>query len=249
MQILKLHKLCFDYEKQKVLHNLDLEVNRGDFIVLLGDSGCGKSTLLKIIAGILQAKNGTIQTCAKGIGLCFQTPPLFPWLNLLDNVSLGLSKLPKSERVRVSRGFLQSVGLGGEDFEKKYPYECSGGQKNRAFLAKILADNRELILLDEPFGALDAFTKESMQNLVRNIWAQHKKTMILITHDVNEALRLGTRILLLKPYGFKERNIIAEFKTDFTNKIENDVESQKGFLQLRAKILELLKSDSENYII
>ena len=95
MQILKIHQLCFDYEKTKILHNLDLEVEHGEFIVLLGSSGCGKSTLLKIIAGILKQKSGSLQSKANGIGLCFQNSPLFPWLNLLDNVSFGLHNMLK----------------------------------------------------------------------------------------------------------------------------------------------------------
>ncbi|MBX7490989.1 ABC transporter ATP-binding protein [Helicobacter turcicus] len=250
MQILNINNLCFEYSNLKVFDNLNLAVNRGEFIVLLGDSGCGKSTLLRIIAGILKQKSGEIENKANGIGLCFQNSPLFPWLNLVDNVSFGLHKKPKKERLEIARKFLDSVGLGGAIFEKKYPYECSGGQKSRAFLAKILCDNKELILLDEPFSALDAFTKENMQNLVRNIWVLYKKTMILITHDVNEALRLGTRILLLKPYEIKNQNIIAEFSVNFTNKIgENNVESQQDFARLRARILELLRDNEANYII
>lgn len=253
MNIVEIKKLGFYYNQSKVLSDLDLCVKRGDFIVLLGDSGCGKSTLLKIISGILKQQEGEIINHAKGVALFFQNPPLYPWLNLLDNVSFGLrlGKKSKEEIYAQAKHLLKSVGLEGEIFAKKYPYACSGGQKSRAYLAKILADNKELILLDEPFGALDTFSKENMQNLVRNIWETHKKTMVLITHDVDEALRLGTRIFILKPLTKSPINIVAEFQSNFTYKIgvDSNIEFQHDYIVLKEKMLEILKANADNYVI
>ena len=159
------------------LENVNLEIEKGEFICVLGPSGCGKSTLLKIIAGFHQPTEGTAMMGDTPItgpsadrGVVFQTPTLYPWLNIYQNVEYGpkMRKVPKDEREAGVKKYLELVGL--KDFAKQKPYELSGGMKQRASLARVLVNQPKMILMDEPFGALDALTRQNMQTLIREIW-------------------------------------------------------------------------------
>jgi taurine transport system ATP-binding protein len=243
------------------LHDINLEIKSREFIAILGPSGCGKSTLLNIIAGFVKPTCGNALMNDKPItrpnferGVMFQTPVLYPWLNVKENVEFGLKmrKFDKKERSKLSDKYLKEVGL--FEFKNHKPYELSGGMRQRAALAGVLAGSPSIILLDEPFGALDAFTKINMQLLIRTIWSFDKSTFFLITHDVDEALSLGTRVLVMSK---RPGRIIKEFKNiEFTYHINETVSDKtrfsKEYILLREEILSLIHhqtSDASGYVI
>lgn len=189
-------------QKLDVLEDINLTVTGNEFIVIVGHSGCGKSTLLKIIAGLEHQDSGVCSLDGNPItgpgfdrGMIFQEHRLMPWLNITDNVTLGLAKLSKSKRAEIAQKTLSMVKLNG--FEKAYPAQLSGGMSQRAAIARALAANPEILLLDEPFGSLDALTKIEMQNEVLNIRIQQKTMMIMVTHDIEEAVFLADRVIVL----------------------------------------------------
>lgn len=187
-----------------VLEDINLTVKDGEFICLLGPSGCGKSTLLKIIAGLLAKNSGEVKLDdsvitqpSKNIGVVFQDPSLFPWRTVTKNIAFGMqiNKIPKDEQAKRIEKYINMVGLKG--FENKFPAELSGGMKQRVGLARTLVMNPEVILLDEPFSAVDFLTRCTLQEELIEIWKREKKTIIFVTHDVNEAVFLANRIVLL----------------------------------------------------
>jgi ABC-type nitrate/sulfonate/bicarbonate transport system ATPase subunit len=186
------------------LERIDLDVRTNDFICIVGPSGCGKSTLLRIIAGLERASSGSVSyrgsmlTCPRReIGMVFQEYSLLPWRNVLDNVGLGLefARTPSSERLQVARSFLRLVGM--EAFERAFPYELSGGMQQRVAIARSLAADPDVLLMDEPFGALDAHTRILLQKELLRIWEINRKTVLFITHSVDEAVFLGDRIVVM----------------------------------------------------
>ncbi len=193
------------------IHALDrvsLEIGEGEFVCLVGPSGCGKSTLLNLIAGLDHADAGAVLNDGAAIDapgrdrmMMFQESALFPWLDVLGNVLFGLKLKPtltKAERVEVARHYLRLVGL--EKFEHAYVHQLSGGMKQRVALARALAPNPRVLLMDEPFGALDALTREQLYGDLQDIWAKHRKTIIFVTHNVREAVCLGDRVILFSPH-------------------------------------------------
>lgn len=189
-------------EEISILENINLEVKKGEFITIVGHSGCGKSTLLKIIAGLVDYQTGKITYADKIIkepgtdrGMVFQEHRLLPWLTVKENVGFGLFKLSKSEREALVLKHLELVKLKG--FENVYPSQLSGGMAQRAAIARGLSSNPEILLLDEPFGALDALTRIQMQKEILNIWKEEKTTMILVTHDIDEAIYLGQKVVVM----------------------------------------------------
>jgi NitT/TauT family transport system ATP-binding protein len=197
-----------DSQTNYVLRNINLQVRKGEFFVLLGPSGCGKSTLLNIIAGFIPKTEGVLLVNQEQVlkpssdrGVVFQQPDasLFPWLDVRQNVEFGLTmkKLKRDEKNRISDKFIELVGLTGH--EKKFPRELSGGMKQRTQLARVLANAPVILLMDEPFGALDAQTRRIMQQELVRIWKETKKTVIFVTHDIQEAILLGQRIGVLSP--------------------------------------------------
>lgn len=186
-----------------VLDQINLSVESGEFITIVGPSGCGKSTLLKLAAGILLPTEGKVSFQNQAItnldpkrGLIFQDPTLYPWLTASKNIEFGLkmNHIPKEERSKRVNQYLENMHL--TSFRNYYPYELSGGMKQRVALARTLINNPELILMDEPFGALDTLTKKNMQELILQIWRDTKKTILFITHDIDEAIYLGNRIIV-----------------------------------------------------
>jgi NitT/TauT family transport system ATP-binding protein len=195
------------------LDDVSLAVGDREFVALLGPSGCGKSTLLYLIGGFLPVEQGAIMVDARPIagpgpdrGIVFQHFALFPWKTVLQNVLYGLEKqgLPRDERGRRAREFIDLVGLGG--FEDSYPSQLSGGMKQRAAIARTLAIDPRILLMDEPFGALDAQTRSLMQGELLRIWQRSRKTVIFVTHDVQEAVFLAERIAVMsaRPGHIKE---------------------------------------------
>jgi len=201
------------------LDRVSLDIAEGEFVCLLGPSGCGKSTLLNIIAGLDQADEGEVFTDGKQIDgpgrdrmVMFQEPALFPWLDVLDNVTFGLKLKPgltNPERREVARFYLKIVGL--EKFLHAYVHELSGGMKQRVALARALAPNPRVLLMDEPFAALDALTREQLYGDLQRIWEQRKKTIIFVTHNVREAVCLGDRVVL---FSANPGRIQEQFKID-----------------------------------
>ena len=195
------------------LDNVSLEVRDREFIALLGPSGCGKSTLLYLVGGFLPVEQGTIRVAGKPVtgpgpdrGIVFQHFALFPWKTVIQNVLYGLEKqgLARNDRMRRAREFIDLVGLTG--FEDSYPSQLSGGMKQRAAIARTLAIDPHILLMDEPFGALDAQTRSLMQAELLNIWQRSRKTVIFVTHDVHEAVFLAERIAVMsaRPGHIKE---------------------------------------------
>jgi sulfonate transport system ATP-binding protein len=189
-----------------VLHDISLDIAAGDFVAILGPSGCGKSTLLRLIAGLDREYQGSISQDGQAItgtsldrGIVFQEPRLFPWATVWQNVALGLKNAPISESAK-RESIAAHIGLVGLDgFAQAYPHQLSGGMAQRAAIARGLVNRPRLLLLDEPFGALDALTRARMQIELQRIWAHEKITMILVTHDVDEAVFLGDRVIVLAP--------------------------------------------------
>ncbi|MGB8435959.1 MAG: ABC transporter ATP-binding protein [Burkholderiales bacterium] len=186
------------------LEDVSLEVRGQEFIALLGPSGCGKSTLLYLVGGFLPTRFGTIHVDGKPVagpgpdrGIVFQHFALFPWKTVRANVLYGLEKLdlPRAERDSRAQGFIDLVGLRG--FEESYPSQLSGGMKQRAAIARTLAIDPEILLMDEPFGALDAQTRSLMQTELLAIWRRSPKTVIFVTHDVHEAVYLAERVVVM----------------------------------------------------
>lgn len=187
-----------------VLHDVSLRVERGEFVVLLGPSGCGKSTILNLIAGFERPQQGRILTQGRPVtgpsplrGMVFQQPMLYPWLSVLENVTFGprMLGLPESEWRPRAAELLQQMGL--QRHHNASPWELSGGMKQRVALARAWIMQPEVLLMDEPFGALDAQTRSLMQELLLETWQRLRTTVIFVTHDVDEAILLGTRILVM----------------------------------------------------
>jgi len=207
MSAIKIEKLDKTYPAQPPVHALDridLEVEAGEFVALLGPSGCGKSTLLNLVAGFEQASSGSLMVHGKAVekpgpdrGVVFQEAALFPWLNVWENVIFG----PKTQGLKASdyearaNEMLHIVGL--SDFKKHLPVQLSGGMRQRVGIARILTLGSKVLLMDEPFGALDAQTRLTMQELLLGVWQQLKPTIVFVTHDIDEALFLADTIYVM----------------------------------------------------
>ena len=199
-------------ETIEVLKDINLDIQEGEFICLLGHSGCGKSTLLRIIAGLERDYEGEAYIDGKSIsgpsldkGLVFQDHRLFPWFTVEENVGYGLADREANKKERIEE-LIHLVGLQG--FEKKYPRQLSGGMSQRVAIARALINRPSLLLLDEPFGALDALTRITMQNEILRIWKAQKNTMVMVTHDIDEAIALSSRIVILGQRGTGIKRII-----------------------------------------
>ena len=196
-------------QRLEVLRDINLDIKQGEFISIVGKSGCGKSTLLKLIAGLDIATEGEVQIngqkvtkASLDVGVLFQESRLLPWYSVAQNIKFGLSsemlsKMKKAEIESYVKEYIDLVGLTG--FEKALPEQLSGGMQKRVSVARSLVNKPKILLLDEPFGALDAFTKINMQEEILNIWKKEKMTAILVTHDIDEAIYLGDRVVVMSP--------------------------------------------------
>ncbi|RYD21510.1 MAG: ABC transporter ATP-binding protein, partial [Verrucomicrobiaceae bacterium] len=185
-----------------VLENVNLTVKRGEFVCIVGPSGCGKSTLLNIIGGFLKQTSGDVLVEGKTVAgpdprriFVFQENGVFPWLNVEDNVGFGLSDKTPQERARIVSHYIDMVSLTG--FEKSYPRELSGGMRQRVEIARALASSPDIIYMDEPFGALDFITRLKMRADLVRIWQEEKKTILFVTHDIEEAVQLADTVLVM----------------------------------------------------
>jgi sulfonate transport system ATP-binding protein len=199
----------------EAIRGINLEVGDGEIVCIVGASGCGKSSLLKIISGLDRASSGSIfidgraieKPSRKDVGIIFQESRLFPWNTVEKNIAFGLpGKLNKTQRQKIIQEHVNLVGLSG--FEKALPSQLSGGMKQRVSLARSIINRPRVLLLDEPFGALDAFTKITMQKEVLRIWEKEQTTLILVTHDIDEALYLGDRVVVMTSKPGRVKKII-----------------------------------------
>ncbi len=205
VEVLDLHQVFQTGGQDLVaLEHFSLDLHSGEFVAVVGPSGCGKSTLLRVLAGLDQASSGTMEINGRPVngarertGVVFQKPALFPWLNVLDNVTFGpkMRGVANDEARSQARHYLRAVGL--KDFESYPVYNLSGGMQHRVALARSLIGRPDLLLMDEPFGALDAQTRGTMQDLLIEIWRDDASTVLFITHDVDEALKLADRVVVM----------------------------------------------------
>ncbi|HUU76116.1 MAG TPA: ABC transporter ATP-binding protein [Methanoregulaceae archaeon] len=228
-------------ERVKALSDISMEIKPKEFICILGPSGCGKTTLLRIIGGLDQATSGCIAINSHVISgpdtkmaMIFQEYSLFPWRTVKDNILFGLEvrNVPKAERKKTTDTYLALVGL--SEFADSYPYELSGGMRQRVAVARALAVNPGVLLMDEPFGALDAQTRNRMQKELLDIWEKTKKTIIFVTHSVDEAVFLADRIVVLTPRPGRIREIIPIDLPRPRDRTSDD------FLRIRRCVLNLI---------
>jgi ABC-type nitrate/sulfonate/bicarbonate transport system ATPase subunit len=222
------------------LQPTDLVVSPGEFVAILGPSGCGKSTLLRIVAGLDQPTGGTVTLDGAPVtapgpdrGMVFQSYTLFPWLTVEQNIRFGLAErgVPDAEQRAISERFIARTGLKG--FENHWPRQLSGGMQQRCALARALANDPEILLLDEPFGALDHQTRELMQELLLEIWEADRKTVLFVTHDIDEAIFLANRVVVMsaRPGRIKvEVTVPLPYPRDWTMKTTPDFAALKARL-------------------
>ncbi|MDO6584318.1 ABC transporter ATP-binding protein [Salipiger sp. 1_MG-2023] len=232
----------------QALQDVSLQLKKGELLSVLGPSGCGKSTLLNILAGFLAPTSGTVTLDGKQVtgpgperGMVFQKGALFEWMSVRHNVDFGprMKKMEETERNTIVENLLDTVGL--RDFKNKAVYELSGGMQQRVALARCLANDPEVILMDEPLGALDALTREKMQGLVLDLWKKTGKTIILITHSVDEALLLGERLLVMAP---RPGRIFKEYNLPFADRAVGadlrTVKEDPDFGETKKEILQMI---------
>ena len=247
------HKTVKDITTEfKALSDVSLSVRENEFISIIGPSGCGKTTLLKIIDGLIPYDSGKIliegrQVTAPGPdrAVVFQSFALLPWRTVLANVefSLELRQLAKEERTKTARDYLKRVGLG--DFENHYPHELSGGMQQRAGLARALAVNPSILLMDEPFGAVDAQTRQLLQEELLELWQRERKTVIFITHSMDEAVYLSDRVVVMTPRPGKVAEILEVPLP--RPRVSEEVRRDAKFVDLTNYIWESLKKAMENH--
>ena len=236
--------------QNSALADVSLEVDDGEFVCIVGPSGCGKTTLLRIVAGLEEHSAGTLEVrrgaeeSRPSNAMVFQEYSLFPWLTVLDNAAFGLEMrgVPKAERVARTRTILEMVGL--TRFESHYPHQLSGGMKQRVSLARAFANDPDILLMDEPFAALDAQTKLILQEELLRIWETYRKTVVFITHAIDEAIALADRVVVMCsspgriieeiPVGFARPRAIAELK------------AQPAFGEMELHVWRLLESEVRN---
>lgn len=236
-----------DKTRMEILRDINLKIAPGEFVTIVGHSGCGKSTLLKIICGLVSYEDGKVERSGKPVsgpepscGMVFQEHRLLPWLKIKDNIRFGL-KLPKEEKDRRVSHYLEMVGL--KDFANSYPAQLSGGMSQRAAIARGLANNPEILLLDEPFGALDALTRIQMQKEILAIQEQEGTTMVLVTHDIDEAIYLGDRIVVMSARPGEIKDIIK------TERYASRRRNSPDFALYRKKIYDYFFEDVQDYEI
>jgi NitT/TauT family transport system ATP-binding protein len=233
-------------EQVVALEDVSLKVTDSEFVSILGPSGCGKSTLLRILDGLASPDSGKVLMDGKPVerptqerGFVFQSFNLFPWRTVRGNIEFGMEikRVPKSERHTVAQRLIELVGL--EGFDGKYPHELSGGMQQRVGIARALAIDPAVLLMDEPFGALDAQTREDMQDELLRIWAQSKKTVLFVTHSIEEAIYLSDRVLIMTP---RPGRILADLSIPFSRPRSESHRTLPEFSALRHDIHSRLKA-------
>ena len=223
----------------------NLDIADGDFVCLLGPSGCGKSTLLNVVGGLVSASTGAVMVDGREVadpgpdrGMVFQNYSLYPWLTIRDNVEFGpkINGWPPERRRETSQDLLNLVGL--HEFASEYPKALSGGMRQRVAIARALAMEPKVLLMDEPFGALDAQTRSRMQELLLDIWARRKTTVLFVTHDIEEAIFLADRVLVMSA---QPGRIMADFRVELPRPRSANVVASGEFTSYRRDVLHMLR--------
>lgn len=231
-------------ESVEALSDINLEIEENELAVIVGPSGCGKSTLLNIVAGLEQASSGVVRLNGREItapgadrGMVFQSYTLFPWLTVQQNVEFGLKikGVPAEERALKARHYIELVGLTG--FQDALPKTLSGGMKQRVAIARALANDPEMLLMDEPFGALDAQTRSIMQDLLLSVWEKEKTTVLFITHDIDEAVLLADNVYVMS---HRPGRIRAKIKVDIARPRDHRITVSNEFTEIKKEIMEML---------
>lgn len=225
-----------------VLEHVDLKVRAGEFVCIVGPSGCGKSTLLNIIGGFFQQTRGEVKVAGAAVNgpdprriFVFQENGVFPWLTVEENIGFGLMSRPQAEREERVTHYIGMVGLAG--FERSYPRELSGGMRQRVEIARALAADAEVLYMDEPFGALDFLTRLKMRADLVRIWQAEKKTILFVTHDIEEAVQLGDRVVVMSR---RPATVAAEVRVDLPRPRDLDA---PGYLEARDRIFAIMGMD------
>ncbi len=230
------------------LEGVNLTVHEGEFVCLLGPSGCGKSTILNVVAGFLEPTHGMVHVAGAPVrgpspdrGVVFQEASLFPWLTVWKNITFGprMRKLAAPAYEGLARQYLSQVGLAG--FENHLPIQLSGGMQQRAAIARVLVNNPEVLLMDEPFGALDAQTRLIMQELLLKLWEAERKTVLFITHDIEEAILLADRIFIMTSRPGRVKRVIS---VDLARPRTYESIASSAFVNLKREVLNLIREES-----
>ena len=251
MSLLSLHGLSKTYARRgkavHALHHVDFEAAFGEFVCVLGVSGCGKSTLLQLIAGLEPPSAGEIRLDGARLdgphidtSIVFQEHGLFPWMTVQANIEFNLlaRRVAKAERRRIAGELIRLVGLDG--FQEKYPHELSGGMRQRVGIARALSTNPRLMLMDEPFAALDAQTRSIMQDELLRVWQAERRTVIFITHNVDEAIYLADRVLV---FSFRPGRLTADIRIPFARPRELALKRSPEFLRYVDEVWKLIEDE------
>ena len=232
----------------RALEPTDLDIAHNDFVTILGPSGCGKSTLLRIVAGLDRPTAGEVLLDGQKVtgpgpdrGMVFQSYTLFPWLTVAQNISFGLREkgMPEAQAADIVAGYIDRVGLRG--FENHWPKQLSGGMQQRTAIARALANDPKILLLDEPFGALDHQTRELMQELLLGIWEQDRKTVLFVTHDIDEAIFMASRVVVMTA---RPGRVKCDVAVDLPHPREYTVKTAPEFVRLKARLTEEIRVEA-----
>ena len=232
----------------RALEPVALTIGNNDFVTILGPSGCGKSTLLRIVAGLDHPTSGKVRLDGREVtgpgadrGMVFQSYTLFPWLTVRENIAFGLRErgMPEDKRNAVADRFIQQIGLNG--FENHWPKQLSGGMQQRCAIARALANDPKILLLDEPFGALDNQTRVLMQEMLLGIWERDQKTVLFVTHDIEEAIFLGSRVLVMSA---RPGRIKADIKIALPHPRSYKIKTSPEFVALKERLVEEIRAES-----
>ena len=232
----------------RALEPVTLAVSDNDFITILGPSGCGKSTLLRIVAGLDRATTGRVLLDGEAVtqpgpdrGMVFQSYTLFPWLTVVENIAFGLREkgIPEAQRRQTALEWCQRVGLAG--FEGHYPKQLSGGMQQRTAIARVLANDPKIMLLDEPFGALDNQTRSLMQETLLDIWQRETKTVLFVTHDIEESIFLASRVVVMSA---RPGRIKADVRIELSYPRHYTIKTSPEFSELKARLTEEIRVEA-----
>jgi ABC-type nitrate/sulfonate/bicarbonate transport system ATPase subunit len=232
----------------RALEPTDLSIRTNEFITILGPSGCGKSTLLRIVAGLDQPTTGRVLLDGRAVsgpgpdrGMVFQSYTLFPWLTVSENIAFGLREkgMPEPEARQIVESFITKIGLKG--FENHWPKQLSGGMQQRTAIARALANDPEILLLDEPFGALDNQTRGLMQEMLLGIWEREQKTVLFVTHDIEEAIFLASRVLVMSA---RPGRIKCDIPVDLPHPRDYRIKTSPEFSALKAQLTEEIRAEA-----